>query len=91
VFKDRLPEAGKATYTLRVLRKKKQLKLGTAAVNATGAKTATVTIKLGKKGWKTLRKNPKGKLSLVTSFKRKLNGHTLKVTRGIKPKKRPKH
>ncbi len=48
-----------------------------------------VTIHLGKKGWLTLRHNPKGKLSLLTSFKRKVNSHVLKTTRAIKPKNRP--
>ena len=31
------------------------------------------------------------KYVLLTTFKRKLNGHSLKTTRTIKPKKRPKH
>ena len=92
VFKDRLPEAGKATYTLKVARKRKQLSLGKAtSVTATKAGTVKVTIKLGKKGWTTLRHNPKGKLALLTTFKRKLNSHSLKTTRTIKPKRRPKH
>jgi len=56
-----------------------------------GAKTAKVTIRLGRKHWLTLRHNPRGKLSLLTSFKRKLNTHVLKTTRTIKPKNRPRH
>ncbi len=94
VFKDALPKAGKATYTLTVAHKKgkktQQLKLGTATATVTGAKTVKVTIHLGKKGWLTLRHNPKGKLSLLTSFKRKVNSHVLKTTRAIKPKNRPR-
>lgn len=86
VFKDALPEAGKATYTLKVGRRK----LGKAAATVTGVKTVTVTIRLGKKGWLTLRHKPKGKLSLLTSFKRTLNDHVLKTTRAIKPKNRPR-
>jgi hypothetical protein len=95
VFKDRLPEAGKASYTLKVAhkgkRKTKQLTLGKGAATITGAKTVTVTIYLGKKRCVSLSHNPKGKLSLLTSFKRTLNGHVLKSTRTIRPKHRPKH
>jgi hypothetical protein len=48
-----------------------------------------VTIHLGSHGWLILRHNPKGKLSLTTAFRRKLNGHVLKVARLLRPKNRP--
>ena len=95
VFTDRLPEPGKATYQLTVAHKKgkktRLIKLGKhAGVTVVEQKVVKVTIHLGKKGWTTLRHNREGKLSLLTTFKRKLNGHVLKVTRPIKPKNRPK-
>jgi hypothetical protein len=95
VFTDRLPEPGKATYQLTVAHKKgkktRLIKLGKhAGVTVVEQKVVKVTFHLGSRGLAALRHNPRGKLSLLTSFRRTLNGHVLNVTRTIKPKKRPK-
>lgn len=49
----------------------------------------TRRIDLSSKDWDILRSHPNGRLVLRMSFRRKFNGHVLKVTRTIKPENRP--
>jgi hypothetical protein len=93
VFRDRLPEAGKARYRL-LLRKGRESRdvqsaLGKSVATAPSASTAKITIRLTAHTWRILRRHPRAQLLLQTSFKRKFNARVLRTTRTIKPKNRP--
>ena len=97
VFKSRLPEKGKARYRLILLKDRphrgadERSALGDlTAVPSGGAHTATITIQLGDRGWRILRRNPTGTLVIHTSFKRKYNGHVIRTSRPIHPDNRPR-
>jgi len=53
------------------------------------ARKVTMRIDLSSHDWDILRSHPGGRLVLRMSFRRKFNGHVLRVNRTIEPENRP--